>query len=231
MAPDMDAKKTTDYERYLRTDELLALQKPVDQMVNADELLFQVVHQSMELWLKEALFEIERVSGMIDRDELDSADHYLRRVAMVLEHLAGTLKIMETLPPADYHVIRLKALGKGSGQESPGFNALLERLPQIWPNVQALLDRRKTSIDAIYREPKTWWDLWMLLQALIQVDENFQSWRYHHFHLVRRIIGDEVKSLKGVPAALLAATTTERVFPPLWKAVNDLTRAVSPQYG
>ena len=65
----------------------------------------------------------------------------------------------------------------------------------------------------------------------LQLDENFQSWRYHHFHLVRRIIGDQVKSLKGVPAAMLASTTTERVYPALWDAVSELTRTVSPHYG
>lgn len=227
----MPERKITDYEKYIRTDELLALQKTPDQMVNPDELLFQTLHQTMELWLKESLFEIERVSGMIDRDELDSADHYLWRVGHILEHLAGSLKILESMPPADYHVIRLNALGKGSGQESPGFCAMLERLPLLWPNVQALLERRKVTVDQIFQEPKKNWDMWMLLQALMQVDEDFQSWRYHHFHLVRRIIGDQVKSLKGVPAAALDKTTTEKVFPVLWQAVNDLTRKVSPQYG
>ena len=42
----------SDYERYLRTDELLSLQKPPEERVHHDELLFQTVHQSSELWLK-----------------------------------------------------------------------------------------------------------------------------------------------------------------------------------
>lgn len=227
----MSPKPLTDYEKYIRTEELLALQKSPDQMVHPDELLFQVIHQQMELWLKVVMFEAERVSGMIDRDELESADHYLRRIADVLAHLARSLGILESMPPADYHVIRLNALAKGSGQESPGFNAVLERLPLLWPNFTALLERRKATIAGVFREPHKAWDLWMLIQGLMQVDENFQSWRYHHFHLVRRIIGDQVKSLKGVPAAMLAQTTTERVFPQLWDAVSELTRQVSPQYG
>ena len=225
------AKKVTDYEKYIRTDDLLALQKTPDQMVHPDELLFQVIHQQMELWLKEVCFELERITGQIDRDETEEASHYLRRVAMTLTHLAGSLAIMETMPPADYHVIRLTALGKGSGQESPGFNAVLDRLPGLWPIFKALLDRSKTTLPVLFREPHKQWGIWQLSQALLMVDESFQSWRYHHFHLVRRIIGDEVKSLKGVPAAALAPTTTERVFPELWKAVSELTRAVSPQYG
>ncbi len=46
------------YERYLRTEELLALQKPEDQLAQHDELQFQVVHQVFELWWKEAAFEL-----------------------------------------------------------------------------------------------------------------------------------------------------------------------------
>ena len=42
----------SDYERYLRTDELLALQKTPEEWAHRDELLFQTVHQSSELWLK-----------------------------------------------------------------------------------------------------------------------------------------------------------------------------------
>ena len=47
-----------DYERYIRTDELLALQKGPDEWLHRDELLFTVTHQSSELWLKLAVSEI-----------------------------------------------------------------------------------------------------------------------------------------------------------------------------
>jgi tryptophan 2,3-dioxygenase len=49
----------SDYERYLNTDELLALQKTADEWVHRDELLFQTVHQSSELWLKLAWNDVE----------------------------------------------------------------------------------------------------------------------------------------------------------------------------
>ena len=42
----------TVYETYLRTDELLSLQKPPEQRLHPDELTFQVVHQTFELWWK-----------------------------------------------------------------------------------------------------------------------------------------------------------------------------------
>ena len=48
----------TDYEKYIRTDELLALQKRADQLSCHDELLFQTVHQVAELWMKLAEHEL-----------------------------------------------------------------------------------------------------------------------------------------------------------------------------
>ena len=50
--PILTGGAASDYERYLNTEELLALQKGEDEWVHRDELLFQVTHQSSELWLK-----------------------------------------------------------------------------------------------------------------------------------------------------------------------------------
>ena len=49
--PILAGEGASDYERYLRTDELLALQKTAAEQVHRDELLFQTVHQATELWL------------------------------------------------------------------------------------------------------------------------------------------------------------------------------------
>ena len=58
--PVLEGEGASDYERYLRTDELLSLQKTPEQRAHRDELLFQTVHQSSELWLKLAWTEVER---------------------------------------------------------------------------------------------------------------------------------------------------------------------------
>ncbi len=57
------ARARSDYERYLNTEELLALQKTADEWVHRDELLFQTVHQSSELWLKLAWHEVEAATA------------------------------------------------------------------------------------------------------------------------------------------------------------------------
>ena len=68
-APVLPGPGASDYERYLRTDELLSLQKPAEERVHHDELLFQTVHQSSELWLK---FADDR--GATRRRRISSAD-------------------------------------------------------------------------------------------------------------------------------------------------------------
>ena len=66
----------SDYERYLRTDELLALQKTSEQWTHRDELLFQTVHQSSELWLKLAWNEVEEAAR--ERAGLSLVEVYTR---------------------------------------------------------------------------------------------------------------------------------------------------------
>ena len=65
--PILPGEGGSDYERYLRTDELLALQKDADEWVHRDELLFQTVHQSSELWLKLAWNEVEEAARLVAR--------------------------------------------------------------------------------------------------------------------------------------------------------------------
>src|SRR6478735_8308319 len=72
-----------DYEVYLRTRELLALQTPVNELVVPDELLFQVMHQTQELWLKCASFEAANVVERLDGDMVFTALDALERIALL----------------------------------------------------------------------------------------------------------------------------------------------------
>ena len=70
LKPILPGPGASDYERYLRTDELLALQKTPEEMVHRDERLFQTVHQSSELWLKLAVLR-DRRGDRADRRRRD----------------------------------------------------------------------------------------------------------------------------------------------------------------
>ena len=66
-SPVLPGRGASDYERYLRTDELLALQKTAEERVHHDELLFQTVHQASELWLKLACAEVDEAAAALER--------------------------------------------------------------------------------------------------------------------------------------------------------------------
>src|SRR3954451_24210999 len=63
--PILAGKGDTDYERYVRVPELIALQKPVELLSNPEERLFQTTHQAAELWLHHIDYEVGRVAEAI----------------------------------------------------------------------------------------------------------------------------------------------------------------------
>jgi len=212
----------TDYEKYIRTEELLALQKQPDELATHDELQFQVVHQAAELWMKLMEFELRRVAALLAEDRLAMAGGKLMRVGHLQALLLKGLDLMDTMSPRDYMTIRT-ALGSGSGQESPGFKMLV-RLPGevVWPAVDALLGRRGVTLRNIYENQDEHAELYQLCERLIDFDQALQLWRSRHLLMVYRIIGAGTPSLKGKPSEMLAQGLKQRFFPALWDVRDEL---------
>src|SRR5436853_4573074 len=97
--PILPGKGASDYERYLRTDELLALQKKTEELLHPDELTFQVVHQSSELLMKGAAWELTRARDHIVAAEYDRASRLIRRALKLLEPPISLLQVLETITP------------------------------------------------------------------------------------------------------------------------------------
>lgn len=228
--PILEGKGNTDYERYVRVPELLELQKPIDKLSNPEERLFQVMHQTAELWLHHIDYEIDRAATHLDGDQPQLAADLMHRCRLILDLLREQIIILETMAPADYHVLRVTSLGRGSGQESPGFKLLLDAGKRLWPRFRDLFARRSVTVLEVEREPRAHYELFRLLQSFLDYDEAFLKWRYTHMRLAFRVIGDRVMSLKGVPAAQLEAGTREPLFPELWSAISDLTAEHKPTY-
>src|SRR6476659_173079 len=85
--PVLPGEGASDYERYLRTDERLALQKTPEQQAHRDELLFQTGHQASELWLKLAWSEAEEATKLIEQGELAAAQRLLRRSVLAMDYV------------------------------------------------------------------------------------------------------------------------------------------------
>jgi tryptophan 2,3-dioxygenase len=212
----------TEYEKYIRTEELLALQKDPGELTCHDEMQFQVVHQVAELWMKLIEFEVRHMAELLEKDKLALATSTLRRIGRIQRLILVQLDLLDTMSPKAYMTVRA-GLGRGSGQESPGFRTLL-RLPGevVWPAFEAVLERRGIDLRAIYQEPEDNHELFALAEGLVDYDQLLQGWRHRHLMLVYRIIGVGTPSLKGKPSDLLAHGMKQRFFPKLWAVRDDL---------
>jgi tryptophan 2,3-dioxygenase len=228
--PLLEGRGETDYERYVRVPELLELQKPLAGLSHPEERLFQVTHQAAELWLHHVDYEMDRVVALLAEGAAGRAADLLHRCRLIIDLLREQIVIVETMAPVDYHTIRTTSLGRGSGQESPGFHKLLTIGKRVWPPFEALLAARSLTLLEIQRLPGVHEELFRLVQAMMDYDEAFLKWRFTHMRLAFRIIGSKVLSLKGVPAQQLELGTREPLFPPLWETISDLTAEYKPTY-
>jgi tryptophan 2,3-dioxygenase len=230
--PVLPGTARTDYERYLRTDELLALQKDPATAAHRDEILFQVIHQSSELWLKLACFEVETAIGLIDRDEIWSAVRLLRRASDAMDLVQANTRMLEHLAPWDYHGVR-PSLGHGSGFDSPGFRRTGELSPKLGEAFDRLLVRRRVSLADLYKKSYDHEDLFQTAERLLDWDQRLVLWRDLHLKLVERIIGGQVIGTQGTPVEVLGRRIDVRYFEPLWNVRNALTdeAQTSPEAG
>jgi tryptophan 2,3-dioxygenase len=214
--------RMTDYEKYIRTEELLALQKPADGLATHDELQFQIVHQVAELWMKLVAHEVGGAVTALAADDLPAASHAFARIDRIQRLLAQQLDLLDTMAPKDYMTIRT-VLGRGSGQESPGFKHLLRLAGDaIWPAFTALLARRGLSLRELYEHHVQHRPIYALAEALVDFDQQLQLWRQRHLMLVFRIIGAGTPSLKGKPSELLERGMRQKFFPELWDVRDEV---------
>ena len=220
--PILEGSAASDYERYLRTDELLLLQKTADEWVHRDELLFQTVHQSSELWLKLAWNDVEAATGHAAEEEPAPALRLLRRATLCLLYATTQLDMLEQMSPWEYQEIR-KVLGHGSGFDSPGFREIRRVTPLLGQAFHALRERAGLSLVELYVQGRDHEELYQLAEALIEWDERINLWRIRHYKVVARVIGDSVVGTQGTPVEVLGRLIHHVFFPALWRVRNELT--------
>jgi len=222
-SPILPGRGESDYERYLRTEELLSLQKTPEEQAHRDELLFQVVHQSSELWLKLAWSEVETAIGYLRERKIASAIRLLRRATDAMKTIVGLLDMLEHMSPWEYTRGIRPVLGHGSGFDSPGWNGVRRVSPDLGSVFHELRREAGLSIVEVYQRGREFEDLYQLAELLTEWDERTTIWRVRHFKVVERIIGGEVVGTQGTPVELLGGLIHRRFYPELWDVRNELT--------
>jgi len=167
-----DLGASQSYGEYLQLAKLLTAQQP--NTAQHDEMLFILVHQVSELWMRLMLHELGAVMECVRRDDLDPSFKLLGRVSRVQQQLLAVWEVLATLTPFDYSAFR-NELGRASGFQSfqyrmlefalgnkhpemiqafkrdPAQHAALERAllaPSLYDEVLRLLSRRGYGIPA-----------------------------------------------------------------------------------
>jgi tryptophan 2,3-dioxygenase len=128
----MTDSRSLSYHDYLQLDRLLSAQLPPDMasgevgatrpLLHHDELLFVVMHQTMELWFKMVIADLEAARDLLDRDQVPERDvpqarEHLNRGARLFSHLTQQFGIIETMPATNFLSFR-DALIPASGFQS-----------------------------------------------------------------------------------------------------------------
>jgi len=144
------------YADYLHLGDLLAAQRPLSEL--HDEMLFIVIHQTKELWLKQMLHEVALATRLVTEDRFAEAYKALSRVSRIQAVMTMSWDVLATLTPVDYSAFR-HVLGTSSGFQSVQFRELEFRLGIKDPKFLAYHeggDAGQARLRAALADPSLW---------------------------------------------------------------------------
>jgi tryptophan 2,3-dioxygenase len=119
------------YADYLKLDQLLGAQRPLSDL--HDEMLFIVIHQTKELWMKELLHELRLAISLVEADRFAEGYKAMARIGRIQAVMTLSWDVLSTLTPVDYLKFR-DVLGTSSGFQSAQFREIEFRLGLKEPN-------------------------------------------------------------------------------------------------
>lgn len=122
------------YSSYLAVDELLALQRPLSEGPEHDEMLFIIIHQTYELWFKQLIHEFTAAQQSLEGGDTHRSLAILGRIRTILKVCVTQIDILETMTPLQFNAFR------GYLASSSGFQSVQFR------KVEALLGRRDSRM-------------------------------------------------------------------------------------
>ncbi|MGF9966963.1 tryptophan 2,3-dioxygenase [Bacillus rhizoplanae] len=133
-----DFRNNMTYGEYLQLDSLLSSQKRLSD--HHDEMLFIVIHQASELWMKLILHELEAAIESIKNEKLAPAFKMLARVSKIQSQIIQSWDILATLTPAEYIEFR-DSLGQASGFQSFQYRMIEFALGYKTPHVLKIYEK------------------------------------------------------------------------------------------
>ena len=144
------------YGGYLTLGPLLSAQHPISD--HHDELLFIILHQTKELWLKQIIHELDVALGLVRADRLIEVHKNLSRVSRIQAVMTLSWDVLTTLTPTDYMQFR-DVLGGASGFQSVQFRQFEFLLGVRDPShlrFQAEGSAERAALEAVLDRPSLW---------------------------------------------------------------------------
>jgi tryptophan 2,3-dioxygenase len=141
------------YADYLKLEQLLTAQQPLSDL--HDEMLFIVIHQTKELWMKELLHELRLAIALVEADRFAEAYKAMARISRIQAVMTLSWDVLSTLTPVDYLKFR-HVLGTASGFQSLQFREIEFRLGLKEPNFLSQYEDgspQRASLQAALSEP------------------------------------------------------------------------------
>ena len=141
------------YADYLDLKDLLGAQRPLSDL--HDEMLFIVIHQTKELWMKQLLHELRFAVPLVEADRFAEAYKAMARISRIQAVMTLSWDVLSTLTPVDYLKFR-NVLGTSSGFQSEQFREIEFRLGLKEPNFLAQYaegSKERAALEKALAEP------------------------------------------------------------------------------
>ena len=259
------------YGSYLSLDSLLSAQNPATGA--HDEMMFIIIHQASELWMKLCIHEISAAMREVEKDNLGAVFKMLSRVSRIQGQLRQSWSVLSTMTPADYRGFR-DGLGQSSGVQSfqyreiefalgnkhaalievhrqnparyehlkavlhapsfydlclqhlarKGFDLPAEVLDRDWSQPYQANHKVEAVWAQVYAAVDDHWEAYELAEKLVDLEYEFQMWRFSHMKTVERIIGYGKGTGGTSGVAFLQKALNLKFFPELWSVRSELQR-------
>jgi tryptophan 2,3-dioxygenase len=257
------------YSGYLSLDGLLDCQNV--RTGSHDEMMFMIIHQASELWMKLCVHEITGAMREVANDNLGAAFKMLSRVSRIQGQLRQSWAVLSTMTPSDYLGFR-DELGQSSGFQSfqyreieyalgnknaalmevhrnnpdryqrlsdvlnapsfydlclqhlarQGFDIPDNYLQRDWSEAYVPCAEVEAAWAEVYAATDEHWQQYELAEKLVDLEHEFQMWRFSHMKTVERIIGYRRGTGGTSGVAFLEKALSLRFFPELWTVRTEL---------
>lgn len=133
-----DFKEKMTYGEYLQLGDLLSAQNRLSS--HHDEMLFIIIHQVSELWMKLILHELRAATDSIRKGDIQEAFKMLARVSNIQNQIIQAWDVLATLTPSEYIEFR-DSLGQASGFQSYQYRMVEFALGYKSPHVLKIYEK------------------------------------------------------------------------------------------